>query len=93
MTKPDFRLEASFDQGSGRVMAVYLRVRDGKLAKTKEIKSGVVNADYDADGNLLGVEVLGPCEVEVLERAGRGETEAVKAFLRNGAPRGLIAAA
>ncbi len=93
MTKPDFRLEASFDQESGRIMAVNLRVRDGKVARTREIKGGVVNADYDPDGLLLGVEVLGPCEVETLENAAAGESDAVKAFLRNGAPRGLVIAA
>ena len=93
MNEPEFRLEASFDQGTGRIVAVYLRVRAGKVAKTEEIKDGVVNADYDPDGNLLGVEVLGPCEVEALEMAASQEPEAVKVFLRNGAPRGLVTAA
>ena len=39
-------------------------------------------ADYDSAGNLLGVEVLGPCEGKVFERISRGQPKAVKRFLR-----------
>ncbi len=92
MTKSTFRVEASIDDATGRVVAVYLRVREGKVAETKEIKDGFVYADYDAQSLLLGVELLGPCELEVLERVAEGESESVRRFLRGGAPRELIPA-
>jgi hypothetical protein len=93
MKEPEFRLEASFDSKTGCVVAVYLRVRSGPVGKTEEIREGVAYADYAADGSLLGVELLGPCDVEVLERIARTEPERVRGFLKSGAPRGLVATA
>lgn len=37
--------------------ALYLELTEGEVAKTEEIKPGVI-MDYDADGNIVGVEVL-----------------------------------
>jgi hypothetical protein len=92
MTKPVFRLEVSFDDSTGAPVAVYLRVRDGDVAETKEVKEGIVYADYDPDGSLLGVELLGTCEPEILESLGANEPEAVQRFLRGSPPRNLISA-
>ncbi len=90
MKKPAFKLEASFDDTTGQAVAVYLRVREGDVAETKEVKDGYAYADYDADGLLLGIELLGPCEVEVLDGVAESEPEPVKRFLRGGAPRELL---
>jgi hypothetical protein len=90
MTKPAFRLEASVDEKTGRVVAVYLRVREGEVAQTKEVKEGVAFADYDSQGLLLGMELLGPCHVDILDSVSEKEPEAVKQFLRGGAPRELV---
>ncbi len=92
MTEPVFKLEASFDDKTGGVVAVYLRVRRGEVTETKEVKEGVVYADYDAHGLLLGVELLAPCEVEVLDRIAQREPESVRRFLTGSAPRGLVPA-
>ena len=46
----------------GRLPARAIRGRQGD----QEISDGVVYADYDAAGMLLGVEMLGPCATEVL---------------------------
>jgi hypothetical protein len=92
MTKPAFRLDASVDDRTGGLVAAYLRVREGEVAETKEIEEGVAYADYDAAGMLLGIELLGPCQVEVLDRIGQGEPEPVKRFLRGATPRELICA-
>lgn len=37
--------------------ALYLELSDSEVEKTEEIKPGV-NMDYDADGNIVGVEIL-----------------------------------
>jgi len=85
-------VETSVDDQTGRVIAVYLRVRQGDVAETKELEEGVVYADYDSAGLLLGIELLGPCQVEVLDRAGRSEPEPIKRFLMGAAPRELVGA-
>ncbi len=90
MSNPSFKLEASFDDRTGNVVAVYLRVREGDVADTHEVKDGFAYADYDANGLLLGIELLGPCEVQVLDQLVKSEPEPVRRFLLSGAPRGLV---
>lgn len=90
MKEPAFKLEASFDDKTGQVVAVYLRIRQGTVARTKEVKDGYAYADYDAEGMLLGIELLGPCEVALLDSVTESEPEPVKRFLRGGTPRELI---
>jgi hypothetical protein len=90
VAKTTFRLEASVDDKTGHLVAVYLRVREGAVAQTREARDGVVFADYDAQGALLGVELLGPCEVEVLEGLAVSEPEAVQQFLKGAVPRELV---
>jgi uncharacterized protein YuzE len=90
MTEPEFKLEASFDDKTGDMVAVYLRVRTGDVAETKEVKEGVAYADYDSKGLLLGIELLAPCDIEVLEGIAQREPEPVRRFLRGSAPRGLV---
>jgi len=92
MGKQAFRVEASVDEKTGGLVAVYLRVREGEVAETREVQEGVAHADYDSQGLLLGVELLGPCPVEILDRVSAGEPEPVRRFLRGGAPRGMVPA-
>jgi hypothetical protein len=92
MTKQAFRVEASVDDRTGGMVAVYLRVREGAVAETKELQEGVAYADYDAGGLLLGLELLGPCQVEVLDRLGDSEPATIRRFLKGVAPRELVCA-
>ena len=92
MTKRAFAVETSVNNDTGDLLAVYLRVRDGEFAETREVVGGVVNADYDSHGCLLGVELLGACDLTVLEGVTTNEPEAVRHFLRAVAPRGLVPA-
>ena len=92
MTTPTFQLEASFDDKTGQAVALYLRVRQGAVAKTEEVSEGQAYADYDGDGSLLGIELLGPCTVAVLDRIADKEPEPVRRFLKNSVPRGLVTA-
>jgi uncharacterized protein YuzE len=91
MATPKFRLEVSFNE-TGEPVAGYLRVRQGKVAATKEVEDGLVFADYGADGCLLGVELLGPCAAEVLDRLAEKEPEVIRRFLREGVRQPLVLA-
>ena len=92
MTTPKFRLEVSYNETTGDPIAAYVRVREGKVQQTKEIKDGAVFADYGADGALLGIELLEPCRIEVLERVSEKEPEEVRQFLRHGVRKEMISA-
>jgi hypothetical protein len=90
--QPVFRLETSIDDRTGRVVAAHLRIRQGDVARTEEVEPGVAYADYDENGLLLGIELLGPCQTALLDRVAQGEAEPVKAFLNDVVPKGLVAA-
>ncbi len=78
------------DEQTGIVRAAYLRIRKGEVAETKEVSEGRAFADYDANGNLLGVELLAPCEVAVLNQISSHEPEPVRRFLMGSPPRELV---
>jgi len=46
---------------------VYIRLAKGevKVAKTEDIYGGMVLIDWDENGGVIGVEVLGAVKVEV----------------------------
>ena len=92
MAIPKFRLEVSYSETTGDPVAAYVRVREGRVAQTKEIGDGFAFADYSADGVLLGIELLAPCSLEVLERVVEKESEPVRQFLRRGLRKEMICA-
>jgi hypothetical protein len=51
-----------------------------------------VFADYSEDGRLLGVELLAPCPVAVLEQLAEQEPEEVRHFLQSGVRKEMILA-
>jgi len=83
-------LQVSVNEETGGLRAAYLRVREGEVAETRELAEGRAFADYDAAGLLLGIELLAPCEVEVLDNLAAREPEPIRRFLRGGAPRELV---
>jgi uncharacterized protein YuzE len=82
-------LEASFDR-NGRAAVAYLRVRNGQWAETRQLVDGSVNAKYDRDGKLLGVELYGRCELQALAGLAAEEPEEVRRFLLGAVPRDFI---
>jgi len=52
--------DVTTDVATGRIVAVYVRVRGGKVVRTLEVVSGRVFADVGADGGVVGIELLGP---------------------------------
>ena len=90
MGNPRFNVSISTDERTGRVMAVYFRLRQGEVDDTREILEGKAFGDYDQDGLLLGVELLAPCEVDVLDRIFGQEPEGVRQFVRQVSPRAML---
>jgi len=90
MHTPKFRTEVSYSETTGEPVAAYLRVREGKIAQTIEVVAGVAFADYSVEGLLMGIELLAPCGMEVLDRLAEQEPEPVRHFLREGARRPLV---
>jgi len=49
--------------------AAYIRIREGKVARTEPFGSAtdLVMLDFDAEGNVLGIEVVGQQEFSIRE--------------------------
>jgi uncharacterized protein YuzE len=92
MKTPKFNFSASVDERTGRVMAVYFYLRQGVTEETREIVEGKAFADYDAGGELLGVELLAPCDLATLERAVEREPDGIRQFMRRVAPPEMLVA-
>jgi hypothetical protein len=85
-------LDISVNETTGRIRSAYLQVRKGMVSDTREISPGRAFADYDSQGLLLGIELLGPCEAKVLRRLSAEEPKPIKRFLLGSPPRELIPA-
>lgn len=57
--KPDaFKVSVEKSKTTGELLAAYVRVQKGTVARTKELVKGRVFADYGKCGEILGVEIL-----------------------------------
>ena len=90
MSATRYSFSTSVDERTGRVMAVYFKLRQGEVDDTREVVEGKAFADYDADGALLGVELLAPCDVAVLDTLAKEEPESVRRFFRRVSPREMV---
>lgn len=87
-----FELSAS-GRKDGRLEAVYIRLRTGRAAKTKEIIEDTLLADFDSRGRLLGVEILAPVKLSDLARLVQTDRRApFRKFVREIAPPRLVVA-
>ena len=69
MEKNNIQLEVSMSaRDDGTIEAVYIRLRDGKVARTREIIEDILNADEGESGELLGFEILAPVKISDLQR-------------------------
>jgi hypothetical protein len=80
------KITTETNKATGDLVAVYFYVREGKSAEIREYADGRAFADYNRQGELLGVELLAPCEITVLDRIARREPKPVKRFLRSAIP-------
>lgn len=77
----------------GRLEAVYIRLRIGKVAKTKEIIGDVLMADFDSRGRLLGMEILAPVKLSAITRLVQAKRRIpFRRFVRENAPPRLVVA-
>lgn len=91
MSKPFFRVAVETNNHTGEVMAVYFQLRKGKSALVKEYADGNVFADYDKKGELLGLEMLAPCKVSVLNKI--ATQEPARQFIKKSIPAGMLVTA
>lgn len=96
MTSFSFGVSVTTDDKSGELLSVYLKIRTGKVATTQEYADGAVFADYNRHGELVGIELLSPCKVTVVDQLAANESAEVrrrtKKFMRESCPRRMIAA-
>ncbi len=81
------KLTVEANKESGKTSAVYFLIRAGKSATVREFAGGNVFADYDSNGRLLGIELIGPCEINVLRRIARKEPQPIWKFVQQSVPR------
>ena len=87
-----FCLNVSFNETTGQPVAAYLHIRDVTPAVTKEVKEGVAFVGCDVQGVLLGIELLGPCSINILDSVLSTEPGPVRRFIQGGTPRELVCA-
>ena len=76
----------------GTIEAVYIHVREGKVATTREIEGDTLLADYDADGNVLGIEILAPVRLaNVEDLVEQRQRRSFGRFVRSTVPSELVA--
>jgi uncharacterized protein YuzE len=59
----DVFLEMSFHQGKPFAAYLHLRHESGKVARTKEIRPGLL-VDFADDGKPMGVEIVNPLQTD-----------------------------
>ena len=95
MTAIVFSLSVTTDEKTGDVLSVYFFIRKGSVHETQEYANGAAFADYNKQGELLGIELLAPCSVSIVDQLAANEPVTVrrqtKRFMKNSGPRQMIA--
>jgi uncharacterized protein YuzE len=82
------------DNATGTVIAVYFQIRSGKARTTREYEGGKAFADYNHKGELIGIELLAPCSVTVVDQLAADEPaefrKKAKKFMRESGPASMI---
>jgi uncharacterized protein YuzE len=94
MSKFNFAVATDTDNTTGEVLAVYFQIRKGRVHETREFAGGNAFADFDRQGQLLGVEFLGACNVSIIDRVAPKESlrlrRQAKQFMRKSGPPALV---
>jgi hypothetical protein len=87
--KKSFMVTLTTNQQTGDIVSVYFRIRKGgRVSEVREFADGAAFANYNRKGELLGVELIAPCNIEVLDQIAI-EPDVVK-FMRRAAPHGFM---
>lgn len=96
MTNPNFGVSVTTDTLTGEVLAVYFQIRRGRVHVTREYAEGAAVADYNKSGELMGIELLEPCKVQIVDQLAEAEPVGmrrdVKRFMRKSGPPALVSA-
>jgi uncharacterized protein YuzE len=75
----------------GTIEAAYFHFLSGEVAETREVEEDVAFADYDADGNLLGIEIIAPVRIKAIEKLVKGDRRrGFKKFAQGSLPHELV---
>ena len=85
MKELEFRVNIEVEKKTGTVLAVYFQIRKGRAARVREFAEGNAFANYSATGELLGIEILGPCDITVVDKIAPREPK-VRNFIRKSMP-------
>jgi hypothetical protein len=88
--KRNFHTSICVNQETGELMAVYFQVRKGKAVEVREFADGAAFANYARNGELLGIELLAPCRLSVLDRITPDRQE--RRFIRDSIPKKMALA-
>jgi uncharacterized protein YuzE len=95
MTPTHFGISITIDESTGEVMSAYFQIRKGKSHVTVEYADGAALADYNRNGELIGVELLAPWKVSIMNQIAANESVELltqaKEFMKNAGPRQLVA--
>ena len=87
---PNFRMSVSTNRVTGEILAVYFRFRKGRVSETRAFAGGAAFANYSKNGDLLGIELLGPCKLSVLDKISLDRDS--KRFVERSVPREMALA-
>lgn len=92
-----FGVHVDVDRATGKTLGVYFAIREGKAASVEEFADGAAFANYGKKGELLGIELIGPCKIQVFDKISKSEPAApvrkqVRDFLKRTAPREMVLA-
>ena len=86
--QPGIQFEISLTgRPNGQLRAAYIRLRKAKVVRTKEVVQDTVMADYDSRDQLIGIEILGPVQIQVLtELVDSRDRSAFRRFAQDNIP-------
>ncbi len=87
----EYHVSITTDKKTGDLLAIYFQVCRGKASRVREFDDGNALANYNEQGELLGIELLGPCSVRIVDRIAKKDND-VKRFIRRTAPRRMLVA-
>lgn len=85
-----FEISTNGDE-EGEIEAAYIYLSHNPVARSRTHKPDVLMADYDAAGEIVGIEIVAPVKIaDVVKLAAPELREAFERFVRGAGPPALI---